>query len=182
MNQERTRLSRFLSLVLRHRPEVIGLQLDPNGWVSVRELIDAVAKAGHQIDPDILDKVVEQNDKQRFAFDETRTRIRASQGHSVSVDLALEPKTPPELLYHGTASRNLDSIRRSGLQKQQRHHVHLTANHDTARAVGARYGHAVVLTVRTGDMHRDGCVFYQSENAVWLVDNVPARYIDRSTV
>ena len=172
------RTSKFLSLVLRHDPGKVGLTLDPAGWVEVDALIAAAARGGVEIDRETLARVVAENDKQRFALSPDGRRIRASQGHSVEVDLGLEPRTPPERLYHGTASRFVDSIRASGLHAARRTHVHLSADEETARRVGARHGHPVVLPVAAGRMHRDGRLFFRSENGVWLTDAVPVEYIE----
>lgn len=167
-----------MSLILRHSPETIGLQLDENGWADVKELITKANHKGQRFTFDDLLIVVADNDKQRFAFNEDKTRIRANQGHSVKILLELEAAEPPEYLYHGTVARFLQAIRAEGLQKMSRHHVHLSAMLDTARAVGARRGKPVILTVGSGRMFRDGIHFYLSENNVWLTEHVPAKYID----
>ena len=178
MHPPLVRVSKFLSLVLRHDPGKIGLTLDAAGWAEVDELIAAAARSGVEIDRETLARVVAENDKQRFALSADGGRIRANQGHSVTVDLGVEPRTPPELLYHGTASRFLDSIRASGLHAASRAHVHLSADTETARAVGQRHGSPVVLPIAAGRMHRDGRLFFRSANGVWLTDAVPAEYID----
>lgn len=170
-------LSKFLSLVLRHKPETIGVQLDDAGWIDVSELLAACGKHGKQISQEQLALIVETSDKQRFAFNEDRSRIRASQGHSLDVDLGYCAQTPPPRLYHGTASRFVESIKASGLIKGKRHHVHLTTNQDTARTVGGRYGSPVILTIDAGAMHAEGTEFFVSDNGVWLTDHVPARFI-----
>jgi len=177
MEKSLVRTSKFLSLVLRHDPGKIGLRLDPAGWANVDELLSAAAASGTPIGRETLERVVAGNDKQRFAFSPDGTRIRASQGHSVDVDLGLQPRTPPEVLYHGTATRFVDSIREKGLHSASRAHVHLSADEATARAVGQRHGRPVVLTIAAGRMHRDGRPFFRSENGVWLTDEVPAEYI-----
>jgi putative RNA 2'-phosphotransferase len=177
MEKPLVRLSKFVSLVLRHDPGRIRLRLDEAGWAEVDELIAASRAVGVQIDRATLDRVVAENEKQRFAYSEDGTRIRASQGHSIDVDLGLQPRTPPEVLYHGTATRSVDSIRESGLHSASRAHVHLSAEEETARNVGQRHGRPVVLTIAAGRMHRDGRAFYLSENDVWLTDAVPAEYI-----
>jgi len=169
--------SKFLSLVLRHRPDVIGIGLDAEGWVSVEDLLAACAKHGRAVSRDQLDAVVRTNDKQRFAFSADGSRIRANQGHSVQVDLGLAPVEPSELLYHGTVERFLESIRRDGLTKGNRHHVHLSPDIQTATKVGQRRGRPVVLVIEAGRMFRDGHKFYRSENGVWLTDAVPPEYI-----
>jgi len=169
--------SKFLSLLLRHKPQIVGLDLDPEGWADTQELLQKINAHGHILTLEELQQVVAQNDKQRFAFSADGTRIRANQGHSVTVDLDLHPVAPPEVLYHGTAERNLSSIREKGLLKRKRHHVHLSPDELTARKVGMRYGNPVVLCVAAARMHAEGAVFYQSTNGVWLTDEVPVVYI-----
>ena len=175
--KETIRASKFLSLVLRHEPERVGLTLGEAGWVGVEELLQAVNRHGVALTLDDLRHVVATSDKKRFAFSEDGLRIRASQGHSVEVDLQYPPQTPPEILYHGTAARFLDSIRQHGLQKMERHDVHLSAETKLTLQVGGRHGKPVLLTIRAGDMHRAGFVFRCSANGVWLVDNVPPQFI-----
>jgi putative RNA 2'-phosphotransferase len=172
------RVSKFLSLILRHSPDTIGLRLDENGWADVEELIQKSAEKGMFFSSEELEEVVFTNDKQRFAFTEDKTRIRASQGHSIGIELELEAKVPPETLYHGTVERVLQNIMNEGLRKMERHHVHLSQDRETAKKVGSRRGTAVILVVRAGEMSKDGFDFYLSENGVWLTDRVPARYID----
>ena len=170
--------SKFLSLVLRHRPEVIGAKLDPEGWLCIDELIVQANAHGKAITLELLHEVVATNDKKRFSLSEDGLRIRASQGHSVSgVELNLEQKTPPEILYHGTVAAFLDSIRDIGLQKRSRHHVHLSPDQETATKVGSRRGKPIILRVAAEIMHRDGHQFYLSANGVWLVDAVPVSYL-----
>jgi len=169
--------SKFLSLVLRHQPETIGVVLDPNGWIEAELLLGAMTQHGRQLSREELERLVRESDKQRFAFSEDGKRIRANQGHSVEVDLALAPQTPPEILYHGTVDRFLDSILATGLRKGERHHVHLSANRETAEKVGQRRGKPVILEVHSGDMHRAGIPFFLSNNGVWLVDHVPTGFI-----
>jgi putative RNA 2'-phosphotransferase len=169
--------SRFLSLVLRHRPEVIGIELDGEGWVSVEELLAACANHGRAITREQLDDLVRTNDKQRFAFSADGNRIRANQGHSLPIDLGLVPIEPPKLLYHGTVPRFLESIRREGLVRGKRHYVHLSTDARTATSVGQRRGRPIVLVIESGRMFRDGHTFYRSENGVWLTDAVPPAYI-----
>lgn len=169
--------SKFLSLVLRHRPDSIGLTLDPQGWASIEELVAAASLHGRKLDHDLLLRVVHENDKQRFALSPDGLRIRASQGHSIEVELQLEPATPPEILYHGTVARFLDSIRRSGLIRGARQHVHLSADERTAVIVGKRRGEPVVLEVAAARMNAAGASFYLSQNGVWLTDHVPPEYL-----
>lgn len=171
------RVSRFLSKHLRHQPGRIGLTLAPGGWVAVDALLAACARAGMPLARAELEEVVARNNKQRFAFDETGTRIRASQGHSVPVDLELEPREPPPALYHGTGAGAVAAIQREGLRKLRRHHVHLSPDVATAVMVGRRHGRPVVFAVDATRMRRDGFTFFRSENGVWLVDAVPPRYL-----
>lgn len=179
MSTPRTeKISRLLSLVLRHDPGKIGITLDPEGWVPVDALLTALNRHRHPVDREILDEVVATNDKQRFAFDPGRTRIRANQGHSVAIDLALEPSIPPEFLWHGTVEKFLPAIREEGLQKRQRQHVHLSADEKTATTVGQRRGKPVLLHIRAGEMTRAGHPFYRSENGVWLTEHVPTAFIE----
>jgi putative RNA 2'-phosphotransferase len=175
--KETIRISKFLTLILRHEPECVGLRLDKAGWVHVSELLEAVNRHGTALTREQLNHVVATNDKKRFAFSNDRRRIRANQGHSIDVDLHYAPKAPPELLYHGTATRFLDAIRRRGLQKMQRHDVHLSSDPQLGKQVGGRHGKPLVLTIRAGDMHRAGHVFRRSANGVWLVEHVPAKFI-----
>ncbi|MVN77077.1 RNA 2'-phosphotransferase [Hymenobacter sp. HMF4947] len=172
-----TRLSKFLSKHLRHQPEAIGLRLEAGGWVAVADLLAACAAHGHPLTRDELEDLVEDNDKQRFAFDEAGQRIRAQQGHSVAVDLQLASAVPPAVLYHGTAPAALPAIRQAGLQKMSRHHVHLTADEATARRVGQRRGRPVLLAVGAGALHAAGGVFYRAGNGVWLTNEVPPQYV-----
>lgn len=174
---EHVRASKRLSLVLRHAPERIGISLSPDGWVAVDELLAALARDGLPLTRAQLDEIVRHSDKQRFAFDATGTRIRANQGHSVPVELGLPEATPPPVLYHGTVERSLAAIEHDGLRPMRRHHVHLSATHDTATAVGARRGTPVVLTVDTAAMVKAGYRFQVSANGVWLVGHVPPEYL-----
>jgi len=176
-NDERrtVRVSKYLSKHLRHQPERIGLTLDDGGWIEIDTLLAAAAAHGFRITRDELDHVVAANDKKRFAVE--GTRIRASQGHSIEVDLGLPPATPPAYLYHGTVARHLDAIRAEGLRPMNRHDVHLSKDRETATRVGARRGRPVVLTVDAGAMHRDGHIFHVSANGVWLIKAVPPQYL-----
>ena len=179
MNPNHTKsVSKFLSLVLRHQPELIGLRLDDAGWANTTELLAKAAAHGSIFTRTDLEEIVANNDKQRFAFSEDRSRIRASQGHSVPVTLGLEAQVPPELLFHGTVAKFLDSIRKEGLQKMSRQQLHLSADRETAHKVGSRRGSPVIITVRSGDMHREGHAFFLSENGVWLTDSVLPPFID----
>ena len=178
MDKRHTKISKFLSYVLRHRPDDIGLKLDSAGWVDIDQLLAASAAHGTAISREELDHVVEHNAKKRFAISDDGQRIRASQGHSTDVDLGYEPRQPPDVLYHGTATRHLIGIREQGLVKGKRHHVHLSQDEAAARLVGQRHGRVVVLVIRAGEMARAGFAFYLSANGVWLTEAVPYRYID----
>jgi len=181
MNEKTAKsVSKFLSLVLRHSPETIDLKLDENGWADVEELILKCNKKGsqNQMTDELLDYVVENNDKKRFAFNEDKTKIRASQGHSISVELNLNETEPSEYLYHGTVAKFLENIKKEGLQKMSRQHVHLSKDRETAIKVGSRRGVAQILTIKSGEMFKDGFKFYLSENNVWLTDEVPVKYIE----
>jgi putative RNA 2'-phosphotransferase len=178
MNEkDKTRTSKFLSLVLRHEPEKIGLQLDAAGWVEVEVLLTALARHGKPLNRPGLETIVATSEKKRFAFSEDGRRIRASQGHSVEVELGYSAQTPPDRLYHGTATRFLEAIRREGLIKGERHHVHLSREQETARQVGMRHGKPAILIVDSAAMHASGHAFFLSENGVWLTAHVPAEFL-----
>lgn len=181
MTSDLVKVSRFLSLVLRHKPEEIGLTLDANGWADVEQLIALVNQSGRPLSRALLEQVVAGNDKQRFAFNADHTRIRASQGHSVAVDLDLPAREPPEILFHGTAVGGLESIRVQGLLRGKRQHVHLSRDAATAIKVGQRHGKPVVLQVRAGEMYRSGYRFFCSANSVWLTEQVPPRFLQFPT-
>jgi putative RNA 2'-phosphotransferase len=163
--------SRLLTYVLRHHPESVGLTLDAGGWVAIDELLAALAAHGRLLDRSALDHIVATSDKRRFEVH--NGRIRAAQGHSVTVDLGLPPATPPAVLYHGTVARFLAAIEREGLRPGRRQYVHLSPDVMTARAVGARRGEPVILRVDAAALHADGQLFYQAANGVWLTDHVP---------
>jgi len=170
-------IGRLLSHVLRHAPERLGITIDGNGWTLVEPLIAQARKAGFKIDRAILERVVAENDKQRFTLSGDGQRIRAAQGHSIAIDLGLPPSEPPEFLWHGTARHNLDEIFAKGLVAGRRRHVHLSLNHETAIRVGGRHGTPVVLRIAAGRMHADGIAFWQADNGVWLTIHVPPVYI-----
>lgn len=170
-------LSKFLSLVLRHHPESIGVTLDKAGWVEVTPLLAACAAHGRSMTHDELYRVVGENDKQRFALSADRTRIRASQGHSVPVALDYAAAVPPDVLFHGTVAATLEGIRKHGLLKRGRQHVHLSASREVAQQVGARRGKPVILEVRAAAMCGRGFQFFRSPNGVWLIDHVPSEYL-----
>ena len=170
--------SKFLSLVLRHRPETIGMQLDPDGWLEVNALIENANKHGNNISLELLHEVVVTNDKQRFALSEDGLFIRANQGHSVPhVNLDLSPIAPPNRLFHGTVAQFLPAIRVSGLLRRSRNHVHLSSDRKTASKVGMRRGKPMVLTIASAEMHNAGHQFFLSANHVWLTDSVPVKFI-----
>lgn len=177
MSKVRKHKSKFLSLVLRHEPAAAGVMLDDAGWVAVDELLAGCAKVGNPITRDELDEIVRANDKQRFAMSPCGTRIRANQGHSVEVELGHVAANPPAVLYHGTGAGAVASIRATGLQKQSRHHVHLSEQPAPAMAVGGRHGRPVLLVVDAARMAADGLAFYLTPNGVWLVNAVPPRYL-----
>ena len=172
-----TKISKRLSYVLRHNPASIGVKLDENGWAPVNELLANLKIDGLAVDFGVLKYVVETNNKNRFRFNEDLTKIRASQGHSVKVDLSYIETIPPDVLFHGTAEKFLQAILKTGLRKMNRHHVHLSADVETALQVGKRHGKPVVLTIDAAEMYEAAYRFYLSDNLVWLTDAVPARFI-----
>ncbi|MCQ4164513.1 RNA 2'-phosphotransferase [Tahibacter harae] len=171
------KLSKFLSLILRHQPETIGLTLDAQGWADIAELLHKAAAAGRPIEREDLDQVIADNDKKRFTLSADGLRLRAAQGHSTPVQLDLPARTPPQRLYHGTATRFLDAILAEGLKPQARQHVHLSTDIATALDVGSRHGRAVVLGVDAAAMEAAGCRFFQADNGVWLTAAVPAQFL-----
>lgn len=176
--KDKESISKFLSYVLRHNPGSIYLTMDKNGWVEINELISHADKYKNiHLTDEILRDIVDTNDKKRFAVDEANNRIRASQGHSIDIDLGLESRVPPDILYHGTAGRFLDAILKDGLKAMSRQHVHLSKDEKTAVTVGKRHGKPVVLEILAGEMYKKDFVFYLSDNQVWLVDSVPREYI-----
>lgn len=177
-NEKVKHLSKFCSFLLRHRPEEYGLTLEKGGWLPVEHLLECAKKKGHDVNFDILEKMVKENDKQRFSFNEDKTKIRANQGHSVEVDLGLKERKPPHILYHGTAERFRKQIEKQGLLKMNRQHVHLSADAETAKTVGGRHGKPLIFTVLADDMYQAGYQFFLSENGVWLTDHVPADYLE----
>lgn len=174
---EQKRISKFLSYVLRHAPESICVELDSAGWVNVSTLLDAINECDKPLTREELEQIVSENPKRRFEFSEDQMLIRARQGHSINVDLGLEPTAPPTQLFHGTTQHVLDSIRKQGLLRGQRHHVHLSADEATAKLVGGRRGKPVVLAVDAASMGNAGHVFYLTSNCVWLTDHVPPEYL-----
>lgn len=176
MSQKDT--SRFISLILRHKPDTIGITLDDHGWANVEELIAGINKT-HPLDMETLEQIVAEDNKQRYSFNEDKTKIRANQGHSIPVDVELEEVVPPEYLYHGTGEKYREAIDVQGLIPKSRLYVHLSPDIDTAINVGKRHGRPVVYRVWSGVMYKDGFKFYRSVNGVWLTKVVPAKYIER---
>ena len=173
-----TKTSRYISLILRHQPEVIGITLDEHGWADVNALIEGVNRT-HPLNRDILEEIVRTDEKQRYSFNADHTKIRANQGHSIPVDVELKVCEPPEILYHGTGEKYVSSILKEGLIPKSRLYVHLSKDEATAKQVGSRHGKPAVFAVEAGEMHRQGHVFFLSENGVWLVKHVPASYLHR---
>ena len=171
--------SKFLSLILRHKPETIGITLDSEGWVDVDVLLKALNKNSQyeKWNREKLDHIVETNDKKRFYIDTEFDRIRANQGHSIDIKIKYDTVVPTNCLYHGTVQKYISSIYKQGLHKMNRHHVHLSSDNKTAEKVGARRGKPVILIIDAEEMHRDGFEFFLSENGVWLTDHVPSKYI-----
>lgn len=172
------KLSVFISLVLRHKPEAAHVVLDEHGWANVKELLAGINGAGRKIDMDILEEIVATDSKQRYSFNQDKTLIRANQGHSIPVDVELKEQEPPEFLYHGTTVRFLGSIKVEGLKPMSRLYVHLSKDVETALKVGKRHGDPVILKIYSGRMYRDGCKFYLSENGVWLTERVDVKYFE----
>jgi putative RNA 2'-phosphotransferase len=178
MSIDKTRTSKFITLILRHKPEVIGITLDEHGWANVDELIAGVNKT-HPLSMALLEEIVRTDDKQRFSFNEDKTRIRANQGHSIPVDVELEELEPPEYLWHGTGEKYSESIEQNGLIAKTRLYVHLSKDMDTAVKVGTRHGRPIVYRVCSGQMYRDGYRFFRSVNGIWLTKYVPTVYLQR---
>lgn len=171
--------SQFISLILRHKPDVIGITLDEHGWANVNDLIEGIARRQH-FDAAMLEEIVAADEKQRYSFNEDKTLIRANQGHSIPVDVELKQILPPQQLYHGTGEKYVSSIEAQGLIPKSRLYVHLSSDVDTAQKVGARHGKPVIYCVSAEEMAQDGYVFYQSSNGVWLTKQVPAKYLKRN--
>lgn len=176
------KLSVFISLVLRHKPDAVGIILDEHGWANVKELLDGINDTGRKIDMEILEEIVKTDNKQRYSFNEDKTLIRANQGHSIPVDVELKEQEPPEFLYHGTTDKFTKSIMAEGLKPMSRLYVHLSKDIQTANKVGKRHGKPVILKVHSGQMYKDGIMFYLSENGVWLTKNVDVKYLEQMNV
>lgn len=179
MAGKKDKLSVFLSLVLRHKPEAAGISLDSHGWADVKLLIKGVNETGRNLDMDILEEIVRTDEKGRYSFNDNRTKIRANQGHSVPVDMEFIERIPPDELYHGTAKKSLESIMKDGLKPMSRQYVHLSKDTETAMRVGKRHGNPALLKVDAKRAHKDGYKFYLSENGVWLVRQLPTSYLEK---
>ncbi|WP_443749172.1 RNA 2'-phosphotransferase [Asticcacaulis solisilvae] len=171
-------ISKFLSLVLRHQPETIGLMLDEAGWTDLSELVEKTRAHGKAITEDDVRRIAANCEKQRFSFSPDGLRIRAAQGHSVTVELGLKAVTPPDILFHGTATRFADAIRTEGLKPQARQQVHLSGDEETALKVGQRHGKPIIFRVAAGRMQAEGFAFFQADNGVWLTDTVPPQFLE----
>lgn len=176
--KSKTDTSKFISLILRHKPETIGITLDEHGWADTEELIEGVSRT-HPLTMELLEEIVRTDEKQRYSFNEDKTKIRANQGHSIPVDVELSELEPPEVLYHGTGEKSVASIERDGLKPMSRLYVHLSKDTDTARKVGVRHGKPIIFLVMAGEMYRDGYQFYLSANGVWLIKEVPVKYLKK---
>ena len=170
--------SKYMSLILRHKPETIGITLDEHGWANVNELIEGISRT-HEMNMDILEEIVSTDEKQRYSFNDDKTKIRANQGHSIQVDVELEEKEPPMILWHGTGEKFVASIDEQGLIPKSRLYVHLSKDEETAVKVGTRHGKPVLYIVKAADMFKDGYKFYLSKNGVWLTKEVPVRYLEK---
>jgi len=179
-DKQLTSTSRFISLILRHKPETIGITLDEHGWADVQVLIDGINRSsGHTLDMELLEEIVRTDEKQRYSFNEGHTLIRANQGHSIPVDVELQEMTPPDTLWHGTGEKYVSAIDVQGLIPKSRLYVHLSSDIDTARTVGSRHGKPVIYAIDCSAMVRDGYRFFLSANHVWLTKEVPVRYMKK---
>lgn len=182
MKNKKDSLSKFISLILRHHPEAAYIQLDEHGWADVEQLLAGIKKTGRKINRETLVEIVRTDEKQRYSFNEDKTLIRANQGHSIPVDVGLKEQEPPEFLYHGTAVGFYESIQKQGLRPMSRLYVHLSKDIETAVSVGKRHGKPMVLRIHSGDMYRDGILFYLSENGVWLTKKVGVKYFEQINI
>lgn len=176
------KMGKYLSLILRHKPELINLKIDEHGWVEVDQLLKGINDSGRYISKEMLDIIVNTNNKKRYQYNDDQTKIRANQGHSIKVDVELQEKVPPDILYHGTAQKYLDKIKKSGIRKMNRLYVHLSKDIQTAINVGKRHGQPIVLVIDTKKMLRDGYKFYYSYNGVWLCDDIAYSYVEEVIV
>ena len=175
-----TEISRYMALLLRHKPEIAGLVLDKQGWADVDMLLKCISENMEPVSFERLCEIVKNDSKQRYSLSEDKSRLRGNQGHSVNVDVGLKAAVPPEYLYHGTATRFVESIDRGGIIRKTRLYVHLSRDTETATQVGMRHGKPFIYRVKSGEMARDGYVFYLSENGVWLTENVPVKYLEKT--
>lgn len=173
-------IGKFLSLILRHQPQAVGIQLDEHGCANVEELLEGMSNHGKPVDMQTLEYMVANNDKKRYSFNDDKTLIRANQGHSIPVDVELEEKVPPEYLYHGTGEKYVSSIEKNGLLPKSRLYVHLSNDVSTAENVGRRHGSPIVYKIHSAEMHKDGYCFYLSVNGVWLTKKVPVKYLQKT--
>lgn len=171
------KLSKFISLILRHKPDEIGITLDDFGWAKVEDLINGINNSSRKIDMETLEEIVRTDNKQRYSFNEDKTKIRANQGHSVPVNIEFKELEPPNTLYHGTATKSIEGIKQQGIKSMSRLYVHLSKDFETAANVGSRHGKCVVLIINAKRMYEDGLKFYLSENGVWLTEYVDPKYI-----
>ena len=179
INKEDMRISKFISLILRHKPEEIGLKLDRDGYIKTSDLISGLNRKGYKVTITDIERIVDEDNKQRYSFNDDKSKIKANQGHSITVDLELQAIEQPKVLYHGTATRFSDSICKEGIKKQARQYVHLSADVETAEKVGRRHGELVIFKINSEQMFKDGYKFYLSENKVWLTDYVPIKYLGK---
>ncbi|EMQ1359338.1 RNA 2'-phosphotransferase [Clostridioides difficile] len=175
---KKDKLSIFISLILRHKPETIGIKLDDYGYADVNELIEKINNTGRNINIEILEQIVKEDNKQRYSFNEDRSKIRANQGYSINVNVELRELEPPRFLYHGTATRFLDNIKKEGIISKSRLYIHLSNDIDTAVQVGKRHGIPIVLKINAGKMYENDYKFYLSENNIWLCEYIPFKYVE----
>ncbi|MFT8350599.1 RNA 2'-phosphotransferase [Clostridium saccharoperbutylacetonicum] len=179
VRKEEMQISKFISLILRHKPEEIGLKLDEYGYIKTSDLIKGLNLKGYRVTISDIERIVAEDNKQRYSFNEDKSKIKANQGHSIAVNLELQPIEPPKVLYHGTATRFSESICKEGIKKQNRQYVHLSSDVETATKVGKRHGELVIFRIDSDQMYKDGYKFYLSENKVWLTDYVPIEYLSK---
>lgn len=176
-SKEDMRISKFMSLILRHKPEEIELKLDEYGYIKTSDLMNGLNRKGYKVTILDIERIVDEDNKQRYSFNHDKSKIKANQGHSIKVNLELQSKEPPKVLYHGTATRFSECICKEGIKKQSRQYVHLSADVETAEKVGKRHGELVVFKIDSAQMYKDGYKFFLSENKVWLTDYVPIKYL-----
>ncbi|GAA0083358.1 RNA 2'-phosphotransferase [Clostridium sp. CTA-6] len=177
INKQDLKISKFISLVLRHKPQEANLELDKHGWCNITDFLKGLNNKGFKVNITDIERIVREDDKQRYSFNEDKTKIRANQGHSIKIDLKLKAIKPPKVLYHGTSTKVINKILHEGIKKQSRQYVHLSSNIETASKVGKRHGKLAILEVNTEQMHLEGYNFYLSDNKIWLTDYVPSKYL-----